>query len=132
VPRYLRRGIRERITADGSVLFPLDEAQAREQLAVFRRCGVPGVAICLLNAYVSHRHEEQLRDLVAAELGPVACSISSEVSPLAKEFARASTTVIDVFMKLIYGDYTGRLEAGLRELGFRGELKSWRARISAV
>jgi N-methylhydantoinase A len=122
VPRYLRRGIRERITADGSVLFPLDETQAREQLAVLRKCGVAGVAICLINAYVSHRHEERLRELVREELGPVACSISSEVSPLAKEFARASTTVIDVFMKLIYGDYTKRLAEGLSELGFRGEL----------
>ena len=49
-------------------------------------------------------------------------SISSEVSPLAKEFARASTTVIDVFMKLIYADYTERLIGGLRPLGFEGEL----------
>lgn len=122
VPRYLRRGIRERIKADGSVLFDLDDAQAREQLAVLRRCGVTGVAICLLNAYVNHSHEERLRKLVLEELGPVACSISSEVSPLAKEFARASSTVIDVFMKLIYGDYTRRLDAGLRERGFRGSL----------
>lgn len=123
VPRYLRRGIRERITADGTALFPLDEAQAREQLAVLKRCGVTGVAICLINAYVSHRHEERLRELVFEELGrDVACSISSEVSPLAKEFARASTTVIDVFMKLIYGDYTRRLDSGLKGRGFDGDL----------
>jgi N-methylhydantoinase A len=32
VPRYLRRGIKERITHDGSVLMPLDEEQAREEL----------------------------------------------------------------------------------------------------
>ena len=35
-------------------------------------------------------------------LGDVPISISSEISPLAKEYARASTTVIDVFMKLIF------------------------------
>ena len=34
VPRYLRRGIEERILADGSVMTPLDEMQARKQLAV--------------------------------------------------------------------------------------------------
>ncbi|WP_428491001.1 hydantoinase/oxoprolinase family protein [Rhodopila sp.] len=122
VPRYLRRGVHERITATGEVLLPLDAEQARTQLAVLKKCGVEGVAICLLNAYVNHRHEEQLRDLVREVLGPVACSISSEVSPLAKEFARASTTVIDVLMQLIYGAYTKRLDAGLRERGFRGDL----------
>ncbi|GAB3561698.1 hydantoinase/oxoprolinase family protein [Amycolatopsis endophytica] len=122
VPRYLRRGIRERLTADGGVLIPLDEDQTRAELAVLRRCGVEGVAICLINAYVNDHHEERLRQLVQEELGDVPVSISSEVSPLAKEFARASTTVVDVFMRLIYGDYTRRLDAGLRELNFGGDL----------
>ncbi len=123
VPRYLRRGVRERITSSGQVLIPLDEEQAREQLQVLRRCHVEGVAICLINAYVNSQHETRLRELVAEELGEhVPCSISSEVSPLAKEFARASTTVVDVFMKLIYAAYAGRLDHGLRTLGFCGDL----------
>lgn len=122
VPRYLRRGIRERLTADGGVLIPLDEDQTRAELQVLRRCCVEGVAICLINAYVNNHHEERLRQLVLEELGDIPVSISSEVSPLAKEFARASTTVVDVFMRLIYGDYTRRLEAGLRDLNFTGDL----------
>lgn len=122
VPRYLRRGIRERITADGGVLFDLDEDQARAELEVLRRCGVVGVAICLINAYVENRHEERLRELVREVLGDVPCSISSEVSPLAKEYARASTTVVDALMKIIYSDYAATLEKGLADLGFTGQL----------
>ena len=122
IPRYLRRGIAERMLADGSVLFELDEAQAREQIEVLGRCNVEGVAICLLNAYLNPAHEQRLRELVHEVLGDVACSISSEVSPLAKEYARASTTMIDTFMKIIYGDYTRRLDDGLKELGFPGQL----------
>jgi N-methylhydantoinase A len=122
VPRYLRRGVRERLTADGGVLIPLDEQHAREQLAVLRRCSVDGVAICLLNAYVDGAHEQRLRELVREELGDIPISISSEVSPLAKEYARASTTVVDVLMQHIYGEYTERLTAGLGDLGFSGDL----------
>lgn len=122
VPRYLRRGIRERLTADGGVLIPLDEDQAREELAVLRECEVEGVAICLINAYISPHHEERLRQLVVEELGDIPCSISSDVSPLAKEYARANTTLIDVFMRIIYDGYTKRLDSGLREAGFTGEL----------
>ncbi len=123
VPRYLRRGIRERMLADGGALFELDEDQAREQLEVLRRCDVAGVAICLLNSYVNPAHEQRLRELVREVLGDhVACSISSEVSPLAKEYPRASTTVIDAFMKIIYRDYTASLHSGLTDLGFTGEL----------
>ncbi|MGV9861461.1 hydantoinase/oxoprolinase family protein [Rhodococcus koreensis] len=122
VQRYLRRGIHERITADGGVLFELDETQARAELDVLRRCGVTGVAICLINAYVNPAHEVRLRELVREVLGDVPCSISSDVSPLAKEYARASTTVIDTLMKIIYTDYTAKLEKGLADLGFSGEL----------
>jgi N-methylhydantoinase A len=122
VPRYLRRGIRERMLADGSALFPLDEVQAREELEVLKRCGVTGVAICLLNSYLNPAHEIRLRALVEEVLGEVECSISSEVSPLAREYPRASTTVIDTFMKIIYSDYTERLESGLKAAGFKGEL----------
>ncbi|MDV7351983.1 hydantoinase/oxoprolinase family protein [Rhodococcus oxybenzonivorans] len=122
VDRYLRRGIRERLTSDGSVLFELDEEQARAELEVLRRCDVTGVAICLINAYVNPVHEIRLRELVTEVLGDVPCSISSEVSPLAKEYARASTTVIDTLMKIIYTKYSASLGEGLTELGFTGQL----------
>ncbi len=122
VPRYLRRGVEERILADGNVMTPLDEAQARRQLAVLERCNVEGVAICLLNSYVNPVHEERLRELAREVLGEIPVSISSETSPLAKEYARASTTVIDVFMKGIFGEYAHELDAELRGLGFTGDL----------
>lgn len=122
IPRYLRRGVVERIKADGGVFTALDEDQARAQIRVLGRCNVEGVAVCLLNAYTNNAHERRLRALVAEELGDIPCSMSSEISPLAKEYARASTTIVDVFMKIIYDDYTRRLDDGLRGLGFAGQL----------
>src|SRR5919108_5818163 len=123
VPRYLRRGVVERVLADGSELRALDEDQARGQLAVLKRCEVQGVAICLINGYVNPAHERRLRELAHEVLGgDVAVSISSDTSPLAKEYARASTTVIDVLMKLIFGRYSASLDADLRALGFDGDL----------
>jgi N-methylhydantoinase A len=122
VPRYLRRGVKERLLASGQTLIELDEDQARGQLEVLARCNVEGVAICLINSYVNAAHEQRLRELVHEVLGDVAVSISAEVSPLAKEYPRASTTVIDVFMKLIYTSYSDRLAEGLDALGFPGHL----------
>ena len=122
IPRYLRRGVAERILADGRVMTELDEDHARRQLAVLARCDVQGVAICLLNSYVNRSHEERLRELTLEVLGEVPVSISAETSPLAKEYARASTTVIDVMMKLMFSGYAGELDEQLRALGFTGEL----------
>ena len=85
VPRYLRRGVKERLLASGEALIELDEAQARQQLEVLKRCNVEGVAICLINSYVNAAHEERLRTLAQEVLGEdVAVSISAEVSPLAR------------------------------------------------
>ncbi|HEY1521338.1 MAG TPA: hydantoinase/oxoprolinase family protein [Solirubrobacteraceae bacterium] len=122
IPRYLRRGVAERILADGRVMTELDEDHARRQLAVLERCDVRGVAICLLNSYVNRSHEERLRELTLEVLGDLPVSISAETSPLAKEYARASTTVIDVMMKLMFSGYAGELDEQLRALGFTGEL----------
>ena len=122
VERYLRRGVAERIMASGEIYTPLDEEQAREEIRVLAKCKVEGVAICLLNAYTNDVHEVRLRELVKEELGDIPCSVSSEISPLAKEYARASTSLVDVFMKIIYEEYAERLDAGLRDLGFAGQL----------
>jgi N-methylhydantoinase A len=122
VPRYLRRTIDERITAAGEVFRALDEDHARAELQVLARCNVQGVAICLINSYVNSAHEDRLRELVAEELGEIACSVSSHVSPLSREYPRTSTTVVDVLMKIIYGPYADRLHGGLRDLGFGGQL----------
>jgi N-methylhydantoinase A len=120
VPRYLRRGIRQRTLGSGEVMLDLDVAQAKEELEILKRQGIEGVAICLINAYANGEPERQLRDLAKEVLGDVAVSISSEVSPLAKEFTRASTTVIDTFMKLIFRKYIDGLIQGAEKLGFRG------------
>jgi N-methylhydantoinase A len=122
VDRYLRRGIRERMTSKGDVLIPFDKQQARKEIEVLKKCNVRGVAICLLNAYVNGDHERRLRDLVKEIMGDIPISISCEVSPLGKEYARSSTTVIDVIMKMVFGDYANRLRKGLNKEGFTGDL----------
>jgi len=122
VERYLRRGITERITSQGEVIIPFDEQQAKKEIEVLKKCNVKGIAICLINAYVNGEHERKLRDLVKEIIGDISISISSEVSPLGKEYARSSTTVMDVIMKLVYGDYINRLYNRLNEAGFIGDL----------
>src|SRR5690625_629130 len=122
IPRYLRRGVTERMLSDGSVHTELDEDEARRQLELFKRCEVEAVAVCLINSYVNPAHEQRLKELIVEVLGDVKISISSETSPRSREYTRASTTVIDVMMKIMYNDYAGELSAGLKEQGFNGSM----------
>lgn len=122
IPRYLRRGIKERILADGSVHTEFDESDARRQLELLKRCDVDAVAVCLINSYVNPQHEQRLKELIREVMGDIKVSISSETSPRSREYTRASTTVIDVMMKLMYSDYAGEISDGLEEQGFEGAL----------
>lgn len=122
VPRYLRRTVPERMKADGSVFLALDEDAARAQIRVLGRCHVEGVAIGLLHAWKNGVHERRLAELVREELGDIPVVMSHAVSPVAPEYPRISTTVIDAMMKVIYGDYSERLQAGLADRGFAGSL----------
>ena len=113
VPRYLRRGRR----ASGS--WPTAACcsrSTRSTPAGSSRCSRAATSRASRSACSTptstHAHEERLRELTREVLGDVPVSISSETSPLAKEYARASTTVVDVFMKLIFTRYAQRLDAG--------------------
>ena len=128
VPRYLRRGIRERLTSDGQVFLPLDETQAREELELLRECEVEGVAICLLHSYLNPVHEVRLRELVGEVLGDVMVSVSSEVSPHVREYTRSTTTTIDLLMKLKYSDYTAASSAVSRSSASGGSSTTRTAR----
>src|SRR4051812_13160036 len=52
--------IDERVTVDGSVLVPLDEAQAREALQSVRKSGIDALAIILMHGWRFTDHEARL------------------------------------------------------------------------
>jgi len=45
VPRYLRKGVRERVISDGSIKTPMNENDVRNACELFRKEGVEAVAI---------------------------------------------------------------------------------------
>ena len=55
VRRRYRLTVPERITRDGSVLVPLDEEKAREQVRRLKEAGVEAVAVCFLFSFLNPR-----------------------------------------------------------------------------
>ena len=122
VPRERRLEVDERLRADGSVLAPLDEAQAREAVREMSRLGVESVAVCLLNSFENPAHEMALKRLLAEEMPQASVSISYEVLPQIREYERTSTTVTNAYVKPLTETYLRRLRERLAGLGFRGRL----------
>ena len=122
VPRQLRVEVSERILADGSVLRPLDAAQARAAITALGAQGVEAIAICLLHAYRNPAHERALAALCAEILPRVPVSCSSDVVPEIREFERTSTTTANVYVMPLMARYLDDLERKLHGLGVPGRL----------
>ncbi len=108
VPRSRCFTIPERVTAKGAVLAPLDEGSVETLVADLDACGAQAVAICLLHSYSNPAHEERLRELVLARRPGLFVSISSDVSPEAREFERLSTTVANAYIQPLMATYLQR------------------------
>jgi N-methylhydantoinase A len=122
VPRSRIREVSERTAFDGEVLVPLDEAGLRRTVQALRRDGVESIAICFLHSYANPAHERRAAEIVREEAPHVAVSLSSEISPVIREYERTSTTVVNAYVMTAVRDYLGRLEEALRGLEYRGRL----------
>jgi N-methylhydantoinase A len=122
VRRSRIREVAERVTFDGEILLPLDESGLRETVRALVRERVTSIAICFLHAYVNPAHERRAAAIVREEAPHVAVSLSSEVSPVIREYERTSTTVVNAYVMTAVRDYLGRLEDALRALDYRGRL----------
>ncbi len=105
VPRSRAFTIRGRMDSGGRELSPLNEAAIPKLVAELRNCKAEAVAICLLHAYANPAHEERLRDILTAELPDITFSISSQVSPEAREFDRLCTTIANAYIQPLMGRY---------------------------
>ncbi len=120
VPRYLRFDVPERVTADGSVLEPLDEKFVRTLAIELRDKGVRAVAVCYLNSFRNPTHERRTQELIAEVAPEIRVSVSADVVPEIREFQRTSTTTANVYVQERVADYLQEIQQRLDALQFRG------------
>lgn len=115
VPRRLRLELSERILGDGTVEQELNAEEARALLRTLAAEPVQAIAVCFINSYLNPVHEQQLGDLIVAELGPnAAVCLSSEIYPQIREYDRTSTTVINASLVPVIDGYLNHVEKHLK------------------
>lgn len=117
VPRERSLTIRERLSADGEVLIPLEDSAIDALLAELDACGAEAVAICLMHAYANAAHEQRLREVLQAARPDLTISLSSDVSPEAREFDRLCTTVANAYIQPLMQTYLDRFAKQFAEHG---------------
>lgn len=117
VPRARSLTVRERMSAGGEVIHPLAEDCIPDLLERLDATGAKAVAICLLHSYANATHEKRLRDLLHAARPDLVISLSSEVSPEAREFDRLCTTVANAYIQPMMAGYLDAFAALFEQEG---------------
>lgn len=123
VPRHLCRGVRGRITADGTELEPLDEDGVLAQAGYLAEQGVEAVAVALLHAYRDDRHERRVRELLARAHPGLPVTLASQVAPVVGEYERASTACLNAYVQPLTTRYLDGLRDDLLAMGIEAPLR---------
>lgn len=117
VPRERALTVHERMDVNGKALIALEQPAIDTLLANLKASGAEAVAICLLHAYANPAHEHQVRDAILAARPDLTVSISSDVSPEAREFDRLCTTVANAYIQPLMQSYLERFQTRFSEAG---------------
>ncbi len=122
VPRYLRAGIRGRLDRNGVETAPLDLAQIRQAVDLFKREAVQAVSICFMNSFANPAHERAAAELVRREMPDAYLSVSTDLLPSIRFYERVSTTALNSYVGPKLNHYLDQLVGRLKGIGFKGLL----------
>ena len=133
-PGARRAEVIERMSSEGEILKPLDEASLRHAIATLRAEGVNSIAVCFLFSFLNPIHERRVRDIIEAEYPDISVSLSSDVDPAFREYERTVVTAFDAYTKPVLRDYLSELDSALSKSGVVAPLQVMQSRggISAA
>ncbi|MER9596875.1 hydantoinase/oxoprolinase family protein [Mesorhizobium sp. M0244] len=112
----------ERMLFDGTVHKVLDEDAVRRVAAEMLSADIESVGVCFLHSYANPAHEQRVAEILGEVAPSIAVTLSSEISPVLREYERGSTTTLNAYVVPPVQRYVKRLVDGLRERGYKGEL----------
>ncbi|WP_210495262.1 hydantoinase/oxoprolinase family protein [Microvirga antarctica] len=115
VPRERVFEVRERLTADGAVDTPIDDASVIAGVQAALDKGASAVAICFLHAFRNPVHERRAVEVARRHFPGLTVMASHEVWPQQSEYERATLTLLNLYVKPLMEGYIGRIDAYLAE-----------------
>ncbi|HIC59785.1 MAG TPA: hydantoinase/oxoprolinase family protein [Rhodospirillales bacterium] len=122
VSRDLRLEVNERVLADGTIHTVVDETEVVDAAKTLMKNGAESVCVFFVNSYANGANEKAAIDAISEIWPNQHITASSEILPEIREFERGSTATLNAYLQPPIGDYLERLEAGLRQGGFGGEI----------
>ena len=120
VERALRFEVDERLSAAGTVLAPLSDAELEPVAQRLHAEGVESLAILFLHSYRNPKHELQAKAFFRRRLPQLFVSTSHELSQEYREFERTSTVVANAYIGRQVEGYLRGIEEYLGKARFPG------------
>ncbi|MGH9106729.1 MAG: hydantoinase/oxoprolinase family protein, partial [Acidimicrobiales bacterium] len=98
VPQELAVEVRERLAADGSVVTALEPGSLEAAVQLARAQEVEAVAVCLLFSYLNPAHELAVERYLEEHLPGAQVTCSHRVSREWREYARASSAIMNAYI----------------------------------
>ncbi len=117
VPRYLRKGVRERVISNGSIKTPMHEDDVRAACRFFTEESVEAVAISFVWSVLNNSHERRAAEIVREMMPGVALTVGSDLYPQVREYTRTSTAVVNAYLAPILSRYVAAVDEYFRRLG---------------
>jgi N-methylhydantoinase A len=117
VPRYLRKGVRERVLSNGSIRTPLHEEDVRAACEAFLREGVETVAISFVWSVLNPSHERRAAEIVREMMPHAILTVGNELYPQVREYTRTSTAVVNAYLAPVMRKYVEAVDGYFRSLG---------------
>jgi N-methylhydantoinase A len=119
VPRYLRRGVAERVLSNGIVHTALNDEDVRDACRHFLREGVESVAISFVWSVLHTEHEARAAEIVREMMPNVRLTVGSQLYPQVREYTRTSTAIVNAYLAPILQRYVEAVDAYFQSLGAR-------------
>jgi len=110
--------IDERLSANGTVLKSIDNAEVEARLRNAYADGLRAVAIVLMHSYLNPVHELRVASIARA-VGFEQVSVSSEVSRKIRFLNRGDTTTVDAYLSPVLDRYINQVSAELGDVRLR-------------
>jgi N-methylhydantoinase A len=123
VPRYLRRGVSERVISTGAVHTPMNEEDVREACRHFIREGVESVAISFVWSVLHPEHELRAAEIVREMMPDVRLTVGSVLYPQVREYTRTSTAIVNAYLAPILTRYVEAVDGYFRSLGAKNPVR---------
>jgi N-methylhydantoinase A len=92
-PRYLRKGVDERVISTGEVRIPMNEDDVRAACELFKKEAVESVVISFVWSVLHPEHEQRAAEIVREMLPDVHLTVGSKLYPQVREYTRTSTAL---------------------------------------